>query len=74
MPDSLIAFLPNTIYYGKSEKEQKKFQKFIRIYNGHPNLRVYAWKQMSYAYCNIRLILDMVLSLNPCGESRERRG
>lgn len=78
-PDSPIMFLPNTIYYEDSDIGRREFQKSKIIYNGHKNLCLYAREQSSYnkmlrAYKNVKLIPDVVLSLDPYSFNIERKG
>ena len=78
-PKSPIIILPNTIFYGNTESEQQEFRDSIEIYNVHRNLHLYAREQKSYdimsqAYNHVKLIPDMVLSLNQCGVHHNRKG
>lgn len=75
--NSTICFFPNSIYYNKNNKEIN-FQDSVNIYNNHPNLYLYAREKLSYDimnkyYKNVKLIPDMVLSLNECN-SYDREG
>lgn len=68
-PESLIVILPNTVYYGETEEEQKYLEESVKIYNSHKNLYIYAREENSYVfmkniYDNVSLFPDMVLSLN----------
>lgn len=75
-PDSMIIILPNTIYYGKSEKDLRYLEESKQIYNSHKNLFIYAREKTSYdfmkgIYNSVKLIPDMVLSLDfSCDTSR----
>lgn len=78
-PDSQIICLPNTIYYEESEWGKKELEKSIEIYNAHPNLTLYAREKTSYSimsaiYKNVKLIPDMVLSLDYSDKAYERKG
>lgn len=78
-PKSPIAILPNTIFYDNSDWGKEEFEKSVNLYNRHSKLALYAREKVSYelmrqAYRNVKLIPDMVLSLNQCGTDRERRG
>lgn len=78
-PRSPIYMLPNTFYYedtvwGKEEKE-----KSIQLYGKHPNLHIYARERTSYdamseIYQNVKLVPDMVLSLDESGTKQKRNG
>lgn len=76
---SAIAILPNTIYYEDSDWGKEEFEKSRRIYNKHKKLYLYAREKTSYAimrdaYQNVKLIPDMVLSLNECRRGEKRHG
>lgn len=78
-PQSPIMFLPNTIFYEDSAWGRDKFEKSKKIYNRHKKLHLYAREKTSFdvmhkAYRNVKLIPDMVLSLNQCGTMKERKG
>lgn len=69
LKDSSICFLPNSIYYGRNN--ELSFKDSVNIYNNHSNLYLYAREKLSYKimskyYKNVKLIPDMVLSLNEC--------
>jgi len=78
-PDSPVVFLPNTIYYEPGEWGQSEFKKSIAIYGRHKNLHIYAREKTSYetmrqVYPNVKLIPDMVFSMNRYIESNRRSG
>ena len=78
-PRSPIMILPNTLFYEDSERGKKEFENSIACYNRHKKLRLYAREKTSYemmrkVYRNVKLIPDMVLSLDQCGTKQERRG
>ena len=78
-PKSLILCLPNTIYYEDSDWGRDEFEKSKAIYNKHKKLYLYAREKTSFsimynAYKNVKLIPDMVFSLNQCKESVNRHG
>lgn len=78
-PKSDILCLPNTIFYEDSPTGRKEFEKSKKIYNRHKSLWLYAREKTSYetmhnAYCNVKLVPDMVLSLNKSSEKYERHG
>ena len=68
-PKSTIIILPNTIYYEDSDWSKEEFEKSKIIYNKHKKLYLYAREKTSFsimnnAYKNVKLIPDMVFSLN----------
>lgn len=76
---SSILFLPNTIFYENSVWGKAEFEKSQNVYNHHKKLALYAREKTSYevmrkAYRNVKLIPDMVLSLNQNGKENERHG
>lgn len=78
-PDSPIMILPNTIYYPDTTEGQQEAEKSAEIYNGHPNLRLYARERTSYEkmrglYKNVTLVPDMVLSLDGIQGESDRSG
>lgn len=78
-PKSLIMFLPNTIFYEDSDWGREEFEKSVQCYNRHKRLRLYARERTSYevmrkVYHNVKLIPDMVLSLEQCGRKQDRHG
>lgn len=78
-PNSVIFCFPNTIYYGSDEKSQKRFEESKNIYNAHKNLFLCAREKISFeimknAYENVRLIPDMVFSLNKSEKDLNRDG
>ncbi len=78
-PKSTIAILPNTIYYETSDWGKEEFEESKKIYNNHHKLYLYAREKKSYtvmqnAYRDVKLVPDMVLSLNQCRRNTKRRG
>ena len=78
-PKSPIFIFPNTIYYENTDWGKAEFEKSKNIYNRHPNLHLYAREKTSYdvmsqAYNNVRLVPDMVLSLNHREFKSDRNG
>lgn len=78
LKDSTICIMPNSIYYTPGEDGKKEFRKSIEIYNRHPRLYMYAREETSYGimkkvYKNVKLIPDVVLSLNECQDLKNRR-
>ncbi|MBE5773434.1 MAG: hypothetical protein E7337_05815 [Clostridiales bacterium] len=76
---SVITLLPNTMYYEDSEWGRKEFQKSIDLYNQHDQLYIYAREKTSFnamrnVYKNVKLIPDVVLSLNMCTDQVKRNG
>lgn len=78
-PKSDIFVLPNTIFYEDSNWGKEEFEKSIKLYNHHKKLCLYAREKNSFevmrkAYRNVKLIPDMVLSLNQYGTEKVRHG
>lgn len=78
-PRSTIIALPNTLYYEDSQWGQEEFRKSQELYGAHKNLYLYAREKTSFeimkkAYKNVKLIPDMVFSLNKCAEPKIRSG
>ena len=76
---SPIYVLPNTFYYEDSPWGKEELEKSIQLYGKHPNLHIYArekgsYEAMSGIYRNVKLVPDMVLSLNMSGEDQKRDG
>lgn len=76
---SPVYVLPNTIFYEDSDWGRDEFQKSKKIYNQHRHLHLYARENTSYevmrkAYRNVKLIPDMVLSLDQQGIKQKREG
>lgn len=76
---SPIYILPNTFYYEDSLWGKEEREKTMRLYNKHPNLHIYARERTSYdamsnIYRNVKLVPDMVLSLDESGETQKRDG
>lgn len=78
-PDSSIIILPNTIYYEKTEWSNEELRNSIKIYNRHKHLTIYAREKTSYdfmkdIYKDVRLMPDMVMSLQPQISHQVRHG
>lgn len=78
-PKSPIVFLPNTIFYDPTPEGKAFFEESVEIYGKHPNLYLYAREETSYdvmrqTYRNVKLMPDMVFSMNRSGIKTERRG
>ena len=78
-PRSPIVLMPNTIYYEPTPFGQEEFSKSVTCYGKHPNLHIFAREQISYdamknVYANVKLIPDMVFSLNRRSAEKTRNG
>lgn len=78
-PDSTIFFMPNTLYYSDDENGKEALNKAKKLYNSHRNLTIYAREAISYEnmksqFKNVKLIPDMVLSMNQCKKNVTRSG
>lgn len=70
-----IMVLPNSIYYDN----EGDFEVSRKIYNEHPDLRFYARERLSYesmrlAYRDVKLIPDMVLTMDESRRGQKRQG
>ena len=79
LKESTICIMPNSIYYDADKKGQIEFEESVHIYNKHPKLYIYARENLSYElmkkkYKNVKLIPDMVFSLDECISNMERKG
>lgn len=78
-PKADILIFPSTIYYEETDFGRKEFEKSKIIYNSHKSLTLYARENISYeimkqAYNNVKLVPDMVFSLNKCEKNITRDG
>lgn len=78
-PRATIMILPNSIYYGDSAEDLQSFEASKRIYNDHLQLYLYARESISYermkaAYNHVKLVPDMVLSLDRSSADLQRKG
>ena len=78
-PKSPVAILPNTVYYEDTPRGDQELEKARDIYCRHPNLRIYAREKASYDFMkpifpNVKLVPDMVLSLNCDATKKQRKG
>ncbi len=82
LPHSRIILLPNTIFFSDDEEGRKWFEDARKVYNSHKNITVCTREKLSYDnallllddHSRVKLIPDMVLSLDECREGRERSG
>lgn len=78
-PNARIMLFPNTIYYEPNEEGRAFFENSVDCYNNHKSLYLYAREKISYDlmcryYKNVKLIPDIVLSLNKCTQETTRSG
>lgn len=78
-PKSAIMILPNTIHYDESLWGKGELEASERIYNSHDSLYIYAREKISYdfmktVYRNVKIIPDVVLSLNKTSTNIVRNG
>lgn len=78
-PKSKVFIFPNTLFYEDTDWGRSEFERSIQIYNRHKGLFLYAREKHSYeimkkAYRNVRLIPDMVFSLNESARNLPRQG
>ncbi len=74
-----IVLFPNTIFYEDTEWGNTERDKSVEVYGTHKHLHLYAreevsYKEMSSLYENVKLVPDMVLSLNECRPDTIRSG
>lgn len=78
-PKADILIFPSTLYYEDTNFGRKEFENSKKIYNNHKSLSLYARENISYeimknAYNNVKLVPDMVFSLNRCEKNAPRNG
>lgn len=78
-PNARIVLFPNTIYYEPNAEGRAFFENSVICYNNHKSLYLYArekisFEQMCRYYKNVKLIPDIVLSLNRCTRGETRSG
>lgn len=78
-PKSPIFIFPNTIFYEDTEWGRDEFEKSKKLYNKHKKLYLYARERNSYeimknAYNNVKLVPDIVLSLDATDFNCQRKG
>lgn len=78
-PRSQIIVLPNTIYYEKDDWGNAELEKSVSIYNAHPKLTICSRERTTFElavklYKDVKLIPDMVMSMNYCESTSERAG
>ena len=82
LPHSRIILLPNTIFFSDDEEGRKWLEDARKVYNSHKNITVCTREKLSYDnallllddHSRVKLIPDMVLSLDECREGQERSG
>lgn len=82
LPDNRIVFLPNTVFFSDDECGRAWLADARKVYNSHKNVTVCTREKLSYDnallllddHSRVKLIPDMVLSLDECREGRERSG
>lgn len=78
-PRSSIVILPSSLYYEDSIWGNQEKEESVKVYGKHSNLYLYAretasFSSMSKIYPNVKLIPDIVLSLNECNNQQVRHG
>lgn len=78
-PRSPIILLPNTIYYEPDDWGKEEFENSKVLYSHHRKLHIYARERQSFmvmekAYPHVKLVPDMVLSMDGIPSEAERRG
>ncbi len=76
---STICILPNTIYYENDDWGKREREKSVHLYGAHKKLFLYArekisFEQMRELYKNVKLMPDMVLTMDESQGQRERKG
>lgn len=79
--ENTIIVFPQTIYFTNDKEGQAEIEKSKKIYYSHRNLYICCRENYSYEFmkdklpmCNILLIPDMVLYLNPIEEKKIKTG
>lgn len=78
-PKSKIVLFPNTVYYDQTNDGEKLFEDSLVVFN-LPNIkRIYLREKISYEkvwdkYSNVKLMPDMVMSLNESQPGMKRHG
>ncbi|MDO4413684.1 MAG: polysaccharide pyruvyl transferase family protein [Erysipelotrichaceae bacterium] len=78
-PDSTVFFMPNTLYFSDDDNGRQALSKAKELYNSHRSLTIYAREAISYEsmksqFRNVKLVPDMVLSMNQCKDDATRSG
>lgn len=82
LPHSRIILLPNTIFFSDDEEGRKWLEDARKVYNSHKNITLCTREKLSYDnallllddHSRVKLIPDMVLSLDECCEGQKRSG
>lgn len=82
LPHSRITLLPNTIFFSADEEGRKWLEDARKVYNSHKNITLCTREKLSYDnallllddHSRVKLIPDMVLSLDECREDQKRSG
>ncbi len=79
VPKSPVLMFPNTIFYEDTPEGQAFLQESVELYGKHKKLYLYAREKTSYGfmgrhYRNVKLIPDMVFSLNREDWRFDRKG
>lgn len=82
LPHSRITLLPNTIFFSDDEEGRKWLEDARKVYNSHKNITLCTREKLSYDnallllddHSRVKLIPDMVLSLDECREDQKRSG
>lgn len=74
-----IVCLPNSIYYEDNKWGKEELENSKKIYNFHKNLticarEIYSYNNMKNIYMDIKLLPDVVLTLNFSQEQPDRKG
>ena len=81
-PDNKVVLMPNTIFFSDDEEGRKWLEDARKVYNSHKNVTICTREKLSYDnallllddHSRVKLIPDMVLSLDECREGQERSG
>ena len=82
LPHSRIILLPNTVFFSDDEEGRKWLEDARKVYNSHEDITVCTREKLSYDnallllddHSRVKLIPDMVLSLDECREGQKRSG
>jgi len=80
-PDNRVVIMPQTMFYGDSERGKAELARSVVIYSAHPDLHLFAREKTSYELMkktytknHVYLAPDMVLAMSRTLPRRERSG
>lgn len=78
-PKAKIVILPNTLYFDQTVEGKNLYKESLKIFSRQNVKKCYLREKISYdefceQYANVKLMPDMVMSLNECQTGIKRRG